>query len=316
MPEHPLAAHVLSSAAHLLKDTDQPLHVRFRALFTLKNAGGPDAIAAMSHVLLHDTCPLLKHECAFCLGQMRDPTADPVLQQVLHDVTQHAMVRHEAAEALAAIASPHAADLLRQYVDDPVHAVAQTCQLAVHSLSQENNAEDRCSKTFGSVDPAAAATDTHDVKLLSERLQNQSLSLCDRFSAMFALRNKRSDDATAALADSLVKCSDSALLQHEVAYVLGQLQSPATVPALEAVLQDKACDEMVRHEAAEALGSIGTKEAMRILQQYRDDDKHVVRSSVEVALDIAEYENSDQFLFLPDLVQDAKHATEKKDAVV
>ena len=263
MPDH--ADHILSSASALLKDTGQPLHIRFRALFTLKNAGGADAVAGMSHVLLNDTCPLLKHECAFCLGQMRDPAADPVLQQVLEDESQHAMVRHEAAEALAAIASPHAAHLLTRFCDDPVPAVAQTCRLAVHSLSR---GDDRCSQSFGSVDPAPAATDTDDVQLLAQRLQQRSLPLPDRFSAMFALRNKRNDEATAALADALVHCSDSALLQHEVAYVLGQLQSAATVSALAQVLRDLTCDEMVRHEAAEALGSIGTSEAMRILQQH------------------------------------------------
>lgn len=42
-----------------------------------------------------DASALLKHECAYCLGQLQDPYAIPYLTQVLKDVHQDAMVRHE-----------------------------------------------------------------------------------------------------------------------------------------------------------------------------------------------------------------------------
>lgn len=50
-------------------------------------------------------------------------------------------------------------------------------------------------------------------------------------------------------------CEDSALFRHEVAYVLGQIQSPISIPELRArlVKEDENC--MVRHECAEALGA-------------------------------------------------------------
>lgn len=40
----------------------------------------------------------------------------------------------------------------------------------------------------------------------------------------------------------------SALLKHELAYCLGQMQNPSAVPALESVLQNTSEDPMVRHE--------------------------------------------------------------------
>lgn len=292
--------NMVSAAAKLLQDQSQPLHIRYRALFALRNVGGEEAVSAITDTLLREQCPLLGHECAFCLGQMRSPLADPTLQQVLMDQDRHPMVRHEAAEALAAIASPHAVELLRRYTNDPVLAVAHTCRLAVHSLTQPEDS--RISQSFNSVDPAPAATDTDDVQRLAERLRRTSVPLDQRFSAMFALRNKRDQCATTALADALVNCGDNALLQHEVAFVLGQLQSPAGVQALAHVLSDTDADEMVRHEAAEALGAIGNEDALTILHQHRDDESDVVRGSIRVALDMAEYENSDQFWFLPDLV--------------
>ena len=80
---------------------------------------------------------------------------------------------------------------------------------------------------------------------------------------------------------------DSALFRHEIAYVFGQLQSPASIPFLIPVLQDKNEHAMVRHEAAEALGSIGTPECIQILEMYSKDLESVVAQSCIVGLDMA-----------------------------
>jgi deoxyhypusine monooxygenase len=48
---------------------------------------------------------------------------------------------------------------------------------------------------------------------------------------------------------------DSALLRHEICYVLGQLRKARAIPVLVELLQTDQ-DVMVRHEAAEALGAI------------------------------------------------------------
>lgn len=79
----------------LLNDKNRPLKERFRALFTLKNLGGPTAIKEISKCFSDDSA-LLKHELAYCLGQMQDPSAIPCLVQVLEDTSQEPMVRHEA----------------------------------------------------------------------------------------------------------------------------------------------------------------------------------------------------------------------------
>lgn len=50
---------------------------------------------------------------------------------------------------------------------------------------------------------------------------------------------------------------------------------------------------MVRHEAAEALGSLGDEEGVEeILREFLDDPEQVVRESVVVALDMAEFEKN------------------------
>ena len=93
------------------------------------------------------------------------------------------------------------------------------------------------------------------------------------------------------------------LFRHEIGYVLGQIQHPAAVPALSAALDSAGENPMVRHEAAEALGSIGKEDCLAVLQRHCKDSERVVKESCEVALDMLEYENSDQFQYADELVR-------------
>ena len=52
---------------------------------------------------------------------------------------------------------------------------------------------------------------------------------------------------------------------------------------------------MVRHEAAEALGSIGDPGCMQLLEHHRHDPDQIVADSCVVALDMAAFENSGDF---------------------
>lgn len=85
----------LQIVGNLLNDPKRPLKERFRALFTLKNIGGQQSIESIAECF-RDESALLKHELAYCLGQMQDIAAVPYLTSVLEDVKQEPMVRHEA----------------------------------------------------------------------------------------------------------------------------------------------------------------------------------------------------------------------------
>ena len=108
-----------------------------------------------------------------------------------------------------------------------------------------------------------------------------------RMRALFALRNIGGKDAVEALAAAY--SSKSALLKHEIAYVMGQMQDAHAVPYLIERLEDKEEDLMVRHEAAEALGAIGDRVAMTTLERFVSDPEPVISESCEVAIDLLEY---------------------------
>ncbi|XP_076636742.1 deoxyhypusine hydroxylase nero [Colletes latitarsis] len=280
----------------VLNDNNRPLKERFRALFTLKNIGGSKAIEQI-HKCFKDESALLKHELAYCLGQMQDPYAIPILIEVLADVTQEPMVRHEAGEALGAIGETSVIPVLEDYSKDCVPEVAETCQLALCRLRwlKSHYTPINLEKSpYMSVDPAPPAEIT-DVDKLKDILLDETTPLFERYRTMFSLRNIRTQKSILALSEGLK--AGSALFRHEIAFVLGQLQEEICVPYLQASLEDAGENEMVRHECAEALGSIATPDCFRILRKYLNDNKRVVRESCIIALDMCEYENSVEFQY-------------------
>ena len=108
---------------------------------------------------------------------------------------------------------------------------------------------------------------------------------------MFSLRNLGGKHAVKQLCRALTTDESSALLRHEVAYVLGQMQHPTSVEALEESLRREGEHRMVRHESAEALGAIEGRwdDVERILTEFLQDECDVVRESCVVALDAADY---------------------------
>ena len=205
------------------------------------------------------------------------------------------MVRHEAGEALAAIGKLDAIPTLQLYTEDPSQEVAETCQLAIDRLNwTSHNQHFPDNNPYKSVDPAPPLV-AGDLSKWSHDLVNHALPLFTRYRAMFSLRNMGGEDAVRALTSGL---SDSSVLfKHEIAYVLGQMQDPTSVTALHEKLRDLKEHGMVRHECAEALGSIASEECLLILQQYSRDEERVVRESCEVALDMYAHEHSDDFQY-------------------
>ncbi|EJD50476.1 ARM repeat-containing protein [Auricularia subglabra TFB-10046 SS5] len=287
-----------------------PLAARFRALFTLKAVPGAQSIDIISKGFA-DESALLKHELAYVLGQKKDERALPVLTRVLEDTNEDPMVRHEAAEAMGAISAPSAVPVLQKHLADAHQAVRETCEIALAKIDWDQKHPAASSSTsptieYTSIDPApgntsgllrGAVKDEESVPELRAVLLDTTKPLFERYRAMFALRNIGTPAAIDALADGFA--DGSALFKHEIAFVFGQMSAPHSVPALLRVLHDGGEDEMVRHEAAEALGGIATPDVLPHLRAWaaRADAPRVVRESCVVALDMYEYENSAQFQY-------------------
>lgn len=147
--------------------------------------------------------------------------------------------------------------------------------------------EQREASGYTSVDPAppqAAVGEEPEVVKLREQLLDNERRMFERMRAVFALRNIGGKDAVEALGAAFA--DSSALLRHEIAYVMGQMGDAHAVPILIDVLANEQEHVMVRHEAAEALGAIGEEEGRPVLEKFLHDPNPEVSESCDVALDL------------------------------
>lgn len=282
-------------------DQDAPMAKRMRAVFTLRSLGTNEAVDALAPSL-SDKSALLGHEVAYCLGQTRNPHAIPHLIKTLENDTLHPMVRHEAAEALGAIGGEEAVEVLTKYKDHELPEIRDTCRISLNLLDWKKANKDKenanaDNPVYMSVDPAPPLEETKSIEELRAHLMDKSKTIFERYRALFALRNIGSDEAVKVLCEALHDEESGAVFTHEVAYVMGQMQHKGAIEALQKALQDPRLNAMVRHEAAEALGSIADTETIELLEKYSQDPVEPVKESCVVALDILNYQNSDEFQY-------------------
>lgn len=319
-PPDAASSEVVESLKKKLLLPGTSLPSKYRVLFSLRNVPGQEAQDALA-AGLKDPSALFRHDVAFCLGQRQEAGAIRVLSNVLRDVSEHSMVRHEAAEALGAIGTPECLEILEEFREDPVREVSETCSLALQRIEdlrdrmgeivrRDKEGVDACGEAskdategnqgedkspYLSVDPTPAAPASTPTDELKAMLVNEEASMFDRYRALFALRNRGGADQVSAIGAAF-KCK-SALLKHEVAYVLGQMQDPSGVEYLKNALRDESEHAMVRHEAAEALGSISEDSCVALLREFLKDPEPIVAESCVVALDVLEHNTSGEFQY-------------------
>mmetsp|Transcript_11422 Transcript_11422/g.28020 ORF Transcript_11422/g.28020 Transcript_11422/m.28020 type:complete len:319 (+) Transcript_11422:235-1191(+) len=276
-----------------LLDRSQPLAKRMRVVCSLRSVKGQGTVEALASCL-DDESALLRHEVAYALGQKEETSAVSVLIKTLrHD--GDSMVRHEAAEALGAIRAAEAEAILEEFEQCDCEEVAHTCQLALDRIrwarkkADKGEGEGEKGNRYMSIDPAPPADASLSVDQHVERLMDSNIRLFERYGSLFALRDKNTEEAVKGLSKVLLEDKSSAVLRHEVAFVLGQMQNKAALESLTTSLEDLKENQMVRHEAAEAIGAIAEDSATPLLKKFAQDPNRVVAESCEIALDISDY---------------------------
>ncbi|KAL7053948.1 hypothetical protein AAHC03_026674 [Spirometra sp. Aus1] len=342
----PVPEAELRAWGETIRTPEVSLVSRAQAMWGLRHAKEPLAAQLLADYIVQVVPPspganaLLQHEAAYCLGQKGDVTSIDALERVIRNPCHEPIVRHEAGEALAAIAGRPGADVVRirailsDFVGSSIVELSETCEVGLgrldwlamgqHMDSTAALAEARFPNT---VDPAPAfptisaangdVTGSRSISELRSILLNPEEKLFSRYQALFSLRNaslmpdaafdvERMQEIIEALSAALA-APGSALLRHEVAFILGQLSLTRTGGSLLACLESGSAEHpMVRHEAAMALGEVvGAAEddagnesgpnadfvqrARAALQAGLNDPEPVVRDSCALALDMADY---------------------------
>lgn len=137
-PPHPQHANMkVEEIGQILRDSSLPLFERYRAMFSLRNLGGSDAVIELGKGLLEDSSSaLFRHEISYVLGQMAHPDSVEALAESLSRKDEHAMVRHESAEALGAIEGRwnDVAQILNNFLNDEDVVVRESCVVALDAV--------------------------------------------------------------------------------------------------------------------------------------------------------------------------------------
>nr|ASF90278.1 hypothetical protein SPAR01818 [Bartheletia paradoxa] len=296
--------------------------------YVLGQIRNPVALPKLESVLRNvNEDPMVRHEAAEAIGAISDPSSIPILAEFQSNPAEHIAVREtceiakakiewdNSPEGIAQLKAGKAAPTERETIEAAAKAFGDSADDYEPASSDGNDAP------FPTIDPAppSALSDKpalESTATLRAELLNVKLPLFERYRAMFGLRNaavqagmkagrdggeEEEKEAVFALAAGFA--DKSALFRHEIAYVFGQLSTPTSIPSLITVLRDDNEEDMVRHEAAEALGSIATDDVMTALEEFVGDGPRaktapqVVRESCEVAIDMAEYERSQELQY-------------------
>lgn len=122
----------------ILCNPEETIQKRFRAMFEVRGLQNPKAVETMIKCFnLEPKSDLLRHEVAYCLGQMntRKENCDiiePFLQKVLEERKHSSIVIHETVEALGNLSPDNTREILAKFdeeKDDMI--VKETCELAL-----------------------------------------------------------------------------------------------------------------------------------------------------------------------------------------
>lgn len=276
----------INKARTILINENLPIAKRMRALFFLRNTHTNESAKAIAEGFSSKSV-LLKHELAYVLGQMRMDISLDTLIKVLSNENENEIVRHEAGEALGNYPmSEKIVNTLEKYVNHDIKPISETCYLALKKIKLN---KDGISK-FGSRDPAYPFIGSFDEA--KKVILDENEDLYKRYEAMFFLRDLGTEEAIKTLGESMK--DKSALFKHEVSFVFGQMKKKQAMPYLVKAMSDESEHGMVRHECAEALGSLGDENSYNALVPFLHDKCDILRESVEVAVDIYNHINSDE----------------------
>ena len=290
---------------------------RHEVAFALGQMQAKKATTALISVLKNENeHGMTRHECAEALGAIGDDSALDILREMQKDETQCREVRETASLALRRI--EHVAKKKSAIVGARVGSKKETTAVGIAEKDDDDDDDDDDVRHAYSVDPVPAMEASVETDTLAAIILDDTADIWERYGAMFALRNRaqetfglaktRENERVVELCSSTLgktlrsETVHSALLKHEICYVLGQLRedddNDIAREALFDCLEDPNEHAMVRHEAAEAIGSRGGAGAEALLRKYLSCEDRVVRESCEVALDMLKENQEEDVVFL------------------
>ncbi|MHA2170051.1 MAG: HEAT repeat domain-containing protein [Candidatus Kariarchaeaceae archaeon] len=258
--------------AEKLRDLKNSSEKRIQAVFQLLKEQSVKGLDTLIHALLSDPSPIVRHECAYAIGELKSPehfkTIDKGALALINAIQTdtNRFVIHEAALAVANLGEITAKKHIENLHLSEDQDIMDTAVIALERLEINSKGIN----IFDEHQPEDIILD-HD-KPMEHRIQ-----------AAFGLLS----DGTEQAVDLLIKAmhtEPNPIVKHEIIFSLGETASSIVVPNLTSVIQQDP-NIFVVHEAALALGTLGDKRGQKILEDLLTHSVPEIIESAEIALE-------------------------------
>ncbi|MCA9496351.1 MAG: HEAT repeat domain-containing protein [Nanoarchaeota archaeon] len=240
---------------------------KIQIMFELMNIADEKSLEGIIDILRNDTCELVRHEAAFCLGEMSSFEAVKVLKEVLEKEKSDVVI-HECLMSLGVIGNEDDIGLIENYLSDEREIVSSSAEIAKERIQLKKE---------------IILSRENKNKLISQLLDFENTSRNDRILIIFQLMNLADDDCIEALC-KVLKNDPCEIVRHEAVFVLGEIGSDKCVYYLERAIENEE-SSVVIHEGLFALGTSGKKGVIPFLTKYLDNDVYIIAESAKIAID-------------------------------
>ena len=110
---------------------------RIDAAFKLENIADEHAIQALAQAMFTDPSPIVRHECAFSLGETAAPKqAGPHLMKAI-ETDKSPFVVHEALMALGTLGDPSFIPFIKRYVHHSDPDIGESAEIALQRIEEK-----------------------------------------------------------------------------------------------------------------------------------------------------------------------------------
>lgn len=248
----------------ILLDQSSTAEQRIQATFQLLKENTDNAANTLIHALENDPSPIVRHECAYCLGEM-DPkrSFSALVQAIEHD--ENIFVVHEASLALGNLGVIEGKEILENLLNHNDNDLVLTARISLQRLDMKLEP------------PSHQQIDASDIIL------DPSSSEENRVQAAFVLLRENSETAINYLLKALEQEIDP-IVKHEIIFALGETADKRVIPHLIDHMRNDP-NVFVKHEAALALATLGDHSAKHAIRELLDHPNKDVIETAEIALE-------------------------------
>lgn len=237
---------------------------KIQYIFNSLNDSSTEYLDNIKHLLKNDPSPIVRHEAAYILGELKDKECAVSLLNAINE-DDNRFVVHEALLALSNRGDIQYESEIEMMIRHSDQDVADTAVISLQRLHMKQT-------DFNLSVEAAKKIILAIESKMEERIQ-----------ASFVLMNDGSNESVDILIEAL-NHEPNAIVKHEIVFSLGETASKKAATALNLAIK-LSTNDFVIHEILLALSTLGFKEYCETIQEYFKHPSAEIAESAEIAFE-------------------------------